>query len=163
MLEKDKNIESTKDPGFIVSELEQLTERLSYISLNSKKDLTSIESKRSSLSSEFSELETSSLSSSTKWDPQLMEEIYSELNNNQIGSSILERGNRAKLRRSSSTVSRGRPSRTVSDPVRSVIPKVCASLVVRSFSLNRQPTNIGRSESFWEDGCKTTDLCSTEL
>ncbi|KXJ21934.1 hypothetical protein AC249_AIPGENE535 [Exaiptasia diaphana] len=124
MLEKDKIIDSTKDPGF-TNELEQLTESISYISFDSKKDLALIESKRSSLSSEFSELETSSLSSSTKWDPQLMEEIYSELNNNQIGSSIIERGNRAKLRRSSSSLSRNkRPSRTVSDPVRSVIPKV---------------------------------------
>jgi len=161
MLEKDKHKERPKDSVF-VSDLEQLSEHISYISLDSKKDFFTNESKRSSLSSEFSEVESNSVSSSTKWDPQLMEEIYSELNNNGIGTSILERGNRAKLRRSTSNLTRSKSRRTVSDPVRSVIPKVCAN-VARSFSLNRQPTNIGRSETFWEDGCKNTDLCSTEL
>lgn len=162
MLEKDKHKGSTKDSGF-VSDLEQLSEHISYISLDSKKDFISNGSKRSSLSSEFSEV-SDSLSSSVKWDPHLMEEIYSELNNNDVGSSVLERGNRAKLRRSNSSLTRSKSRRTVSDPVRSVIPKICGNFVARSCSLNnRQPINIGQSESFWEDGCKNTDLCSTEL
>jgi len=162
MLEKDKHTESTKDSGF-VSDFEQLSQHISYISLDSRNDCE-MDSKRCSITSEFSEGTNNSYSPSTKWDPCIMEEIYSELNNNAIGSSILERGNRAKLRRSNSTLPRRRrQGRTASDPVRSVIPKVCGSSVVRSFSLNRQPTYIGRSESFWEDGCKNTDLCSTEL
>lgn len=164
MLEKGKTIDAAKKDAEFINNLDELSQHIASISLESQGQNHMKESDiKKRISASDSEFSDRSSMASVIWNPCIMEEICNELNNNAVGTSIIERGNRAKLRRSNSTLPRNRRTgRTVSDPVRSVIPKVC-STVVRSFSLNRQPTSIGRTESFWEDGCKTTDLCCTEL
>lgn len=163
MLEKGKAIDAAKTDAELISNLDELSQHISCISLESQGQNQKESNSKKRISASDSEFSDRSSMASVIWNPCIMEEICNELNNNAVGTSVIERGNRAKLRRSNSTIPRNRRSgRTVSDPVRSVIPKVC-STVVRSFSLNRQPIAIGHTESFWEDGCKTTDLCCTEL
>ncbi|EDO45300.1 predicted protein [Nematostella vectensis] len=155
MREKDKNLEYERSQA-LTRDLEVTTEEISLLSLKSKESENGLQTEDLIKSKLIDEVDIRK-----KVEPCLEEEIVNDLNNN-VDKSVIDWGNRAKLRRKNSSVSKNKRRQIVSEPVIPVTPRP-SNAVARSLSLNRQYTYVGRTDTFWEDGLKNTDLCSTEL